>query len=70
MKNIFILALCFVFLVQFDANAYINPGTGSDFFQMLIALILGIIKFFKNIVRRIKSIFGFKSNKKNDNDDK
>lgn len=48
-------------LVQQDANAYINPGSGSDFFQMFVAIILGVIKFFKNIVKKIKAIFGFKN---------
>jgi len=54
-----------LFLMQQDAHAYINPGTGSDFFQMLVGIVLGIAKFFKKIVGKIKSIFGFKSNKDN-----
>ena len=70
MKNIFILAFCLALLAQSDAHAYINPGTGSDFFQMLIGIILGIAKFFKSIIRKIKNILGFKNDKKDNDDDK
>ncbi len=70
MRNIFILFVCFLVFAQQDAHAYINPGTGSDFFQMLIGIILGIAKFFKTIIRKIKNILGFKPDKKTDNDDK
>ncbi len=68
-KILFLFFIC-LFVFQNEAYAYINPGTGSDFVQMLIALLLGIVKFFKNIVAKIKQLLGFKSNKKNDEDDK
>lgn len=44
------------------AFAYIDPGTGSYMFQVSIALVIGGMFFFKNLLRSIistiKSAFG------------
>ncbi len=66
MTNIYLTAILFVFLLMFsnDAHAYINPGTGSDFVQMLVGIILAITNFFKKIGNKVKQICSF--NKKYD----
>jgi hypothetical protein len=45
---------------------YIDPGSGSYVVQVIIAAVLGIAFFFKNIVLYIKAFFFryFKKNKK------
>lgn len=45
---------------------YIDPGSGSYIIQVIIAAVLGIAFFFKNIGLYIKSFFYrfFKNNKK------
>ncbi len=69
MKKVLFIAICVLFVTQTEAYAYINPGTGSDFFQMFVGIVLGVAKFFKNIVCKIKSIFSKKTSK-NNNDKK
>ncbi|HYM93867.1 MAG TPA: hypothetical protein VET23_06995 [Chitinophagaceae bacterium] len=46
---------------------YIDPGSGSYLVQVIIAGVLGIAFFFKNIWAWIKSIFVRSSKKTNDN---
>lgn len=46
---------------------YIDPGSGSYLVQVIIAAVLGIGFFFKNIWAYIKSIFYRPSKKKDDN---
>lgn len=36
-----------------EAKAYINPGTGSYFFQAVASFFMGIVFFFKNIARAV-----------------
>ncbi|MBA4147301.1 MAG: hypothetical protein H0X66_04235 [Verrucomicrobia bacterium] len=40
-----------------DANAYIDPGSSSYFFQLLIAGLTAFVYFFSNIKRRVLSFF-------------
>lgn len=49
-----------------DLLLYIDPGSGSYLVQVIIAAVLGVVFFFKNIVLYIKSFFYrfFKNNKK------
>jgi hypothetical protein len=49
-----------------DLLIYIDPGSGSYFIQVIIAAVLGIAFFFKNIALYIKHFFYrfFKNNKK------
>jgi hypothetical protein len=42
---------------------YIDPGSGSMLFQLMLAGILGVLTFFKNIKNFILSIFGKKNDK-------
>jgi hypothetical protein len=67
MKKIFYLTLLFFILAR-PVHAYIDPGTGSYLFQILIAGGIGALLFMKDIVRKIKEIFNIKSKKKNENE--
>lgn len=46
---------------------YIDPGSGSYLIQVIIAGILGVVFFFKNIWAWMKSVFIRSSEKTNDN---
>jgi hypothetical protein len=52
-----ILILLFLYEVIFSqtAHAYLDLGTGSYMFQILIAFVLALIFYAKSILRRIKS---------------
>lgn len=39
------------------AYGYIDPGTGSYIFQLLIATLIGGLFLFKNFWRKVKSFF-------------
>jgi len=44
------ISITFILLfISFNTFAYLDPGTGSILIQGLIALISGVIIFFKNI---------------------
>lgn len=45
---------------------YLDPGSGSYLVQAIIAGILGVLFYFKNIWRRVKMFFGWKPPSKND----
>ncbi|MDZ4795184.1 MAG: hypothetical protein SGI83_12965 [Bacteroidota bacterium] len=49
---------------------YIDPGSGSFLVQAIIAAVLGISFFFKNIWAFIKSIFSGNTGKTDDNQPK
>lgn len=55
------LALVFQVALVADANAYLDPGTGSFIFQMIIAMVLGSAFALKTYWQRIKAMFGRKS---------
>lgn len=38
------------------AQAYLDPGTGSYFFQMLIGGLLGFLFFIKTIIKKVKEL--------------
>jgi len=46
---------------------YIDPGSGSYLVQVIVAAVLGVAVFFRNIWAYIKSIFYRPSKKKEDN---
>ena len=46
---------------------YIDPGSGSYLVQVIIAAVLGVAFFFRNIWAYIKSFFSRPSKKTNDN---
>ena len=49
------------------ALLYIDPGSGSYLVQVIIAAVLGVAFFFKNIWAYIKSFFTRASKKQSDN---
>ena len=46
---------------------YIDPGTGSYLVQLIVAGILGVAFFFRNIKNYIRSFFTRSDKKNNDN---
>ena len=46
---------------------YIDPGSGSYLVQVIIAAVLGVAFFFRNIKLYIKSLFTRSRKKPNDN---
>lgn len=46
---------------------YIDPGSGSYLVQLIVAAVLGVSMFFKNIKLYIKSFFQRSSKKPKDN---
>jgi len=57
------LVLFFV-LAPKPTYAYLDPGTGSYLFQLVIAGLLGGLFFIKTIIRKIKGIFKRDSSRK------
>lgn len=47
----------FSIVIADDAHAYIDPGTGSYIFQVLIAVLIGGLFFFKNAFRHMIDFF-------------
>ena len=56
------LVLCLAVISNQEAQAYINPGSGSYIFQTIIGGILGIFYLFKKMFLAVIDIF--KPNKK------
>ena len=52
---------------MFHALLYIDPGSGSYLVQVIIAAVMGVAFFFRNIKTYIKSIFSRSPKKSNDN---
>lgn len=61
--RIFLIVFFMVFLER-SIFAYINSGSGNDFFQIFLSVFASIGLLFKSIFFKIKSIFI--KNKKND----
>lgn len=59
MRNKYLLFAIFAILLlnTQDAHAYINPGTGSYFFQTIISGVLSILFLFKKLFLKILSVF-------------
>lgn len=65
--SIYITLLLLLFPRQ--VYAYLDPGTGSYFFQVLIAGLLGSLFFIKTVFRRIKNYFKPKTEKRDNGND-
>ncbi|MEX0621779.1 MAG: hypothetical protein WD187_02210 [Candidatus Woykebacteria bacterium] len=65
LANISILVLIFISISTRQANAYLDPGTGSYILQLLVAGGLGgafaVKTFWSNIVSFLSKIFGRKN---------
>ena len=70
-KKILIFSITILFLVPSNAQAYLDPGSGSFIIQMIIAFLASIVIFFKNGTIYIKNLIlkfvNFFSKKKNFN---
>jgi hypothetical protein len=60
------MALVVLILAPRTAHAYIDPGTGSYAFQMLLAGLLGALFAFKSLLRRIRAFFSERSGRRDD----
>ena len=72
MPAVKIVILCtamFVLILADVACAYLDPGTGSFLFQMLLAGLVGMIVTVKIFWRTIKARLGMLFGKKQDQDD-
>jgi hypothetical protein len=65
--NILLLAICLLGIPR-DAFAYLDPGTGSYIFQLLIAGLLGALFAIKVFWIRIKTFLAGLFSKKNKDD--
>ncbi len=45
---------------------YFDPGTGALIAQFLAAAVAGFLLFYRTVIAKIKSIFGFKSKNNDD----
>ena len=56
-RTLFLVVLLFMFVLETEADAYLDPGTGSYVLQMLLAAVLGGLAFIKPIWRKVKGLF-------------
>lgn len=72
MVVVLIASILFLFYPN-TAQAYLDPGSGSYFIQIVLAAVLGSLLaikiFFKNIVGFISRIFGRNEEKKSDTEE-
>ena len=54
MKKVTIITLTLIFVLCFPAYAYLDPGTGSYFIQIIIATLLGAMYATKHYWYKIK----------------
>ncbi len=63
---ILIVFLCLILVNNQEAQAYINPGSGSYIFQTVIGGILAIIALFKKLFMSLLNLFGIKKSSAED----
>lgn len=66
LKILFVLFLCLTVINNQEAQAYINPGSGSYIFQTFIGGILGIAALFKKFFMSLLGLFGVKKSPEED----
>ena len=60
LKTVSITSVCLVVLFAtfpYNGHAYLDPGTGSYFFQLMIAFLLGSFFSIKLYWKKIKNLF-------------
>lgn len=55
--QLLLYVLILIFLFPKPAHAYLDPGTGSYFFQILIAGLLGTLFFLKSTIKKLRKFF-------------
>lgn len=61
LKRFFVL--CFLFIIT-NANAYLDPGTGSLLLSSVVAIFASAVYFLKNLFYKIISVRSFAYGKK------
>ncbi|OIO13047.1 hypothetical protein COV53_04410 [Candidatus Gottesmanbacteria bacterium CG11_big_fil_rev_8_21_14_0_20_37_11] len=64
MIKIFLYCVLLFLLFPKPAQAYLDPGTGSYVFQLLVAGLLGSLFFLKSAVKKIKKLISEKFTQK------
>ena len=64
--NLLCSILCLILVNNQEAQAYINPGSGSYIFQTVIGGILAIIALFKKLFMSLLNLFGIKKSSAED----
>lgn len=64
MKNLSIIVLIITFMSFSEANAYIDPGTGSFIIQAILAIGATVVFYLGYPIRLIKRIFSKDKDKK------
>jgi len=68
MKTILFVVFAFLLIVMTNrAEAYLDPGSGSMIFQLIVGGIAGLILAIKIFWRRILSLFGIKGKEETQN---
>lgn len=67
--SITVAAVLLIILFPAPAKAYLDPGTGSYIFQILLAALLGALFSLKMFWKKIKLYFSTKFTKKNPGDE-
>tara|TARA_Y100000590_G_C15427270_1_gene903752 strand:- start:593 stop:790 length:198 start_codon:yes stop_codon:yes gene_type:complete len=62
MKKIY-LALAIYFMFTVNAHAYLDPGTGSIIISAIVAGLLTIRAYWRNLIEKLKKIFSKRENK-------
>ena len=57
MKKATIITLTLIFVLCFPAYAYLDPGTGSYFLQIIIATVVGAMYAIKHFWYKIKLFY-------------
>lgn len=68
-KKIWFVVYLLFFVFTNNAQAYIDPGSGSYLFQILVSGLIGFLFFAKTIIRQITSFLDVKILKRKKNDD-
>ena len=55
MKKVTIINLALIFVLCFPAYAYLDPGTGSYFLQIIVATLLGAMYAIKQFLYKRKN---------------
>lgn len=64
LKFILYITIIYLFLLPKPTHAYLDPGSGSYLFQILIAGILGSSFFVKKAYKKVKEFFDHHSREK------
>ena len=57
MKKVTIITITLIFVLCFPAYAYLDPGTGSYFLQIIIATVVGAMYAIKHFWYKIKLFY-------------